>query len=395
MSGGDRLKILPVHIHHAIRLYRSVLVDNKQSEDVWQEFTLENKQAGKRDRKIIGDTFYGLLRHRMLYQAILQQLNIPQNEYNMAGVHWALLEGFSGIHPCWPNLKADEVKYFLLNHEFIPEVLHSVPSWLYQLFPNELEWQALNQSTTLFLRINTLKATLTEVVSQLEKEKVDFEILSDVTLKINQKIQITKHPLYKLGYIEIQDFASQQVAPCLQVEPGMIVLDACAGGGGKSLHLASIMNNKGTIIATDIYQNKLIHLEQRAHRAGASIIQTSLIDDAFIQSHPCTFQRILTDVPCSGTGTLRRKPEIKWKLTPERLNELIQIQRSILINAINMLQPDGKLVYSTCSVLPNENEHQITWLLQKFPELKLETQQQIYPTEGGDGFFIARLCKGF
>ena len=368
-----------------------VLHHNHQSEDVLRITTLRHREWGKRDRQFIADLFYALLRHRKFYSAILEKLQIKQpSEFLLAGVHLALQHAFTGFHPLWPEFSAEQVNE-IAQESWTPDVHLSIPIGLYQRYPHASVWAAMNEPAALYIRVNTIKTTQKKVEIELQKNQVAYTLISENTIRIDQKFQLTQSPLYQHGWVEIQDWSSQQVVPFLEVLPGMNVLDACAGGGGKSLHLASVMKNQGVIKATDISHHKLQQLEQRAKRAGAVNIQTSLLVETFVQQHQHSFQRILTDVPCTGTGTLRRKPEIKWKLNPERLNELIEIQRSILMKTISMLHPKGKLVYSTCSILPDENEHQITWILQKFPELQLEAQQRISPTNGGDGFFMARL----
>lgn len=385
------MKIFPSQVNHVVGMVHEVLERNRQSEDVLRIKTLQHREWGKRDRQFIADLFYALLRHRKFYGAILEKLQIKQpSDFLFAGVHLALQRSYTGIHPLWLEFSAEQV-IEIAQEAWPTDVRFSIPTWLYQLYPHASVWSDMNQPAAFYVRVNTLKTNRENVESALQKEQIAYTAISENTIRIDQKIQLTKYSFFQQGWVEIQDWSSQHVVPFLEVIPGMNVLDACAGGGGKSLHLASVMKNQGVITATDIHQQKLYQLKQRAEKAGATIIQTSLLDETFVQQHQQAFQRILTDVPCSGTGTLRRKPEIKWKLTPERLNELIEIQRSILIKAVSMLHPEGKLVYSTCSILPDENEHQITWLLQKFPELQLEAQQRIEPTQGGDGFFMARL----
>lgn len=386
------MKIFPSQVNNAVAMVHEVLGHNRQSEDVLRITTQKHRKWGKRDRQFIADLFYALLRHRKFYGVILEKLQIKQpSDFLFAGVHLALQQAYTGIHPLWPEFSAEQVNSLATNENWPPDVRYSVPFWLYQRYPQASAWAAMNEPASFYIRVNTLKTNRKNVESALQKEQIAYKTMSENTICIDQKIQLTKFTLYQQGWIEIQDWSSQQVVPFLEVLPGMNVLDACAGSGGKSLHLASVMKNQGVIKATDIHQQKLHYLQKRAQRAGVTIIQTSLLDTTFVQKHQKAFQRILTDVPCTGTGTIRRKPEIKWKLTPERLNELIEIQRSILIKAVSMLHPEGKLVYSTCSILPDENEHQISWLLQKFPELQLEAQQRIEPTQGGDGFFMARL----
>jgi 16S rRNA (cytosine967-C5)-methyltransferase len=386
------MKIHRVHIDYAIEMFREVMTKNRQSEDVWRTYAALHKEWGKRDRAFIANLFYSLLRYQRYYQTILSKLNIKEeDDFLLAGVYAALQGYYSGKHAWWPQFSAEEIKYIANEKDLLPAELLSIPDWLYQRYPNALIWEKLNQPAPVYIRVNTLKTTQARLVKEFEKESVEYTIVGENVISVEQKMQLTKHTLYQSGWFEIQDISSQQVVPFLQVEPGMVVLDACAGAGGKSLHLAAAMKNQGIIISTDVHTHKLQQLQLRAKRAGATMIDTTLLNDKFVQHHITHFHRILADVPCSGTGTIRRKPEIKWKLTEQRLHEYISLQRNILQQAVCMLQPGGKLVYSTCSILPDENEQQVEWLLKEFSHLELEASQRLEPTHGGDGFFMARV----
>lgn len=386
------MKIYRSHVNYAGVMVQEVLEHDRQSEDVLRTYTQQHREWGKRDRQFIADLFYALLRHRKFYKALLEKLQVHEtSDFLLAGIHLALQHAYTGIHPLWPEFSSEQVIAWASNESWTPDVRHSVPYWLYQRYPQAPTWSAMNEPAALYIRVNTLKTTPTQVEQEFRKEQIAYTSIATDALRIDQKIQLTKHPLFQNGSFEIQDIASQQIVPFLQAEPGMRVLDACAGAGGKSLHLAAAMKNQGSIIATDVYEHKLQQLQVRAERAGATMIYTALLSGEFVQHHSTYFHRILTDVPCSGTGTIRRKPEIKWKLTEQRLHELISLQRNILQQAVSMLQPGGNLVYSTCSILPDENEHQVDWLLQEFPQLVMEDTQRIDPAEGGDGFFMARM----
>ena len=183
----------------------------------------------------------------------------------------------------------------------------------------------------------------------------------------------TKNAIYfqtlKEGLFEIQDASSQLVAAALEVEPGMRVIDTCAGAGGKSLHIAALMENKGQIIATDIYESKLRKLKIRTRRAGVFNITTKEIDSPKVMKKmKGTADRVLIDAPCSGIGVLRRNPDSKWKLEPEFVENIIKTQAEILENYSQLVKPGGKLVYATCSIFPSENEKQVHGFLKNHPE---------------------------
>jgi 16S rRNA (cytosine967-C5)-methyltransferase len=202
---------------------------------------------------------------------------------------------------------------------------------------------------------------------------------------------------FKNGHIEVQDYGSQQIASFMEVEPGMKVIDACAGAGGKSLHLASLMKNKGHILSLDIYEKKLVELQRRARRNGVHIIEAKIIESSkTIKRLKEKADRLLLDVPCTGLGVLRRNPDAKWKLSPSFLEEVKFTQQNLLRDYSTMVKPGGKLIYATCSILPSENENQIkTFLESKEGQLfTLENQKTLLPNDFGyDGFFMAKLKR--
>jgi 16S rRNA (cytosine967-C5)-methyltransferase len=199
---------------------------------------------------------------------------------------------------------------------------------------------------------------------------------------------------YKNGLFEIQDAASQLVAPFLQLKAGMKVIDACAGAGGKALHIASLMQNKGSILAMDLEGKKLEELERRAHRAGVRIINTSIVTKEIILKNKDSADRLLLDVPCSGLGVLKRNPDAKWKLTPTFMDEIQKTQASILNDYSIMLKPGGLMVYATCSILPVENQLQVQHFLEKNPgKYELINEQRIMPSQGYDGFYMACIKR--
>jgi 16S rRNA (cytosine967-C5)-methyltransferase len=185
------------------------------------------------------------------------------------------------------------------------------------------------------------------------------------------------------------------IAPFLKVDPGMRVIDACAGAGGKTLHLAALMKNKGRIIAMDVEGWKLEELQKRARRAGVSNLETRVIESSkTVKRLENSADRLLLDVPCSGLGVLKRNPDAKWKLSPEFISEVKELQQHILEDYGTMLKKDGLMVYSTCSVLPSENEEQVEKFLEKTSgNFELVEQKHSWPSDGFDGFYMALLRK--
>ena len=204
-----------------------------------------------------------------------------------------------------------------------------------------------------------------------------------------------KRQAFQNGYFELQDASSQLVAPFLKAEKGMKICDVCAGAGGKTLHLSAITENKGQIIAMDIFKNKLFELKRRAKRNNAFNIETRLIENnKSIKRLHGKIDRLLIDAPCSGLGVLRRNPDSKWKLSQNFLDKIKDTQQEILKRYSPMLKENGKLVYATCSILPSENELQIKKFLktEQGKKFKVEDEKKISPAQSGfDGFYMARL----
>jgi 16S rRNA (cytosine967-C5)-methyltransferase len=185
------------------------------------------------------------------------------------------------------------------------------------------------------------------------------------------------------------------VAEFLQIEPGMRIVDACAGAGGKTLHIASLSQNKGRIISLDTEQWKIDEAKKRARRAGVSNLETRLIDsNKVIKKLYDTADRLLLDVPCSGLGVLKRNPDAKWKLSPEFIDKVKGQQEAILEDYCKIVKPGGKMVYATCSILPSENQLQVQKFLSKNDQFTLEEERVVLPSESGfDGFYMARLLR--
>ena len=284
----------------------------------------------------------------------------------------------------------------------IPNLRYGCPEWLDVLGRDQLgeQWEkekvTLSRKPERYIRTNTLKTTREELCSRLADAQISFEVPDDQedAIKITGNADIFKTQMFRDGLFEQQDIGSQKIAPFLQVKPGLRVIDACAGAGGKTLHLSALMKGKGIIIAMDDKDWKLQALKERAKRAGSFNIETRHIDSTkVIKKLKESADRVLLDVPCSGTGVLKRNFDTKWQDNSHDIRELTVIQADILDRYSQMTKKGGILVYSTCSILPMENQNQITAFLEKHPEFILEEQQTVYPSAGGDGFFMARMKR--
>jgi 16S rRNA (cytosine967-C5)-methyltransferase len=214
-------------------------------------------------------------------------------------------------------------------------------------------------------------------------------------LVLEERQNVFGVPSFKEGLFEVQDAASQIIAYFLRVEPGLRVVDACAGAGGKTLHLAALMKNKGRIVAMDIEQWKLDELLKRARRAGVTNLEPRLIDSSkVIKRLENTADRLLLDVPCSGMGVLKRNPDAKWKLSAQFIEEVKATQEKIINDYCKMIKPGGFMVYSTCSMLPSENENQVSKFLSTHEgKYALVEEKHVWPSQGFDGFYMALIKR--
>lgn len=282
-----------------------------------------------------------------------------------------------------------------------PALWDGCPAWLDELGQQQPNWPAtraaLSEAPTRFIRANRLKTTAEALKDTLAAEGIQAQLVPQVptALEITSDGALFKTAAFQAGLFEQQDAGSQLVALQLDVKPGMRVIDACAGAGGKSLLLAAQMQGRGRVLAMDIEQWKLDALQQRANRAGAGNIETRLITSSkTIKRLADSADRLLLDVPCSGSGVLKRNPEGKWRHDQTHFLALLQTQADILRRYSKMLKPGGTLVYATCSVLQQENQQQIQRFLAEQPEFTLQQEHLIDPAQTGwDGFYWAVLVR--
>ena len=368
------------------------------------ETTLKrDKRWGSHDRKFLAETIYEIVRWRRLYNEIAGTKNhfTKENLWKLFAV-WAVLKGYK--LPDWKQFTGTperRIKGGFAVAQNTRKIRESIPDWLDDLGVEELgnkwdaELKALNQPAEVVLRVNTLKTNKIVLKKQLLSEGIDSKILVNYpyALVLKERQNVFKTEAFKKGLFEVQDANSQKVAPFLNVKPGMRVVDACAGAGGKTLHLASLMENKGQLIALDIYKNKLAELKRRAKRDGAFNIEPRLIDSTkVIKKLHNSADRLLLDAPCSGLGVLKRNPDAKWKLQPEFLAKLRITQQEILENYSKILKVNGQMVYATCSVLPSENKQQVETFLKNNANFRLLNEDHLSPHKTGfDGFYMALI----
>jgi 16S rRNA (cytosine967-C5)-methyltransferase len=375
------------------------------ADKVIERLLKSNKKWGARDRGFIAESTYEIVRWwRLLWHLYGKEPQLKRKElYRLFGIWWEY-QGYS--LPDWPQFAA--VKGLNLKERVaeIPSsavgIQQSFPAWLNDLASEELgeEWaavaRALNGQAPVILRTNTLKISRDELELKLREEKIYTQKLplNAIGLVLEKRQNTFKSKSFKAGFFEVQDGGSQLIAPFLKVQPGMRVIDACAGAGGKTLHLAALMENKGSITAMDVEERKLNELKKRAKRNGAHNIEVKPITSTKVLKRlQAKADRLLLDVPCSGTGVIKRNPDTKWKLQPEHLERVCKIQKDILQNYTKMLKHGGLVVYATCSILRTENEDQVAHFLAQNPEFNKVEEQRVNPTENNDGFYMALLQK--
>ncbi|WP_034059471.1 RsmB/NOP family class I SAM-dependent RNA methyltransferase [Lacinutrix jangbogonensis] len=382
--------------------------EGNYADKVVQQLLKRDKRWGSRDRGFVAETTYDIVRWKRLYAEIanVKEPFSRDDIWRLFAV-WATLKGIK--LPDWTYFEGTptrKIKGRFDELSKIRKIKESFPDWMDELILSELgektwnkEATALNEQADVILRVNTLKTTKEKLKTELFDLDVETEEIKGYpdALKLAVRGNVFTTDAFKKGWFEVQDASSQLVAEFLDVKSGMKVVDTCAGAGGKTLHIAALMENKGQIIAMDIYDNKLKELKRRAKRAGAHNIEMRVIDSTKpIKKLYDKADRVLIDAPCSGLGVLRRNPGAKWKMQPEFIEKIKKTQIEILNSYSRMVKPGGKLVYATCSILPSENNQQVDTFLksENGKEFTFVKDKVILSHQSGfDGFYMALLEK--
>ncbi|WP_375584472.1 RsmB/NOP family class I SAM-dependent RNA methyltransferase [Cyclobacterium xiamenense] len=394
------MKLFPNTVNGVVRALEEIFGKNLHADKVIERVLKSNPKWGARDRAFIAESVYEIVR----WKRLIGYLSPGKDYYQWFGTYW-VQQGRA--LPDWKEFKGIDAKAIARKREKISNraLLQSIPDWLEEMGQQQLgdQWEdeltCLNQVAEVVLRVNTLKTSRSKLREQLEALDIGSRPAKGYpdALVLQQRKNVFRTPLFKEGLFELQDASSQLVAQALEAKPGMRVIDACAGAGGKSLHLAALMENKGRILSLDTEAWKLKNTKLRARRAGVSIIETRAIEGSkTIKRLQESADRLLLDVPCSGLGVLRRNPDTKWKLSPESIASVQEVQRNILAQYPSMLKPGGLLVYATCSILPAENTEQVAAFLQSpaGADFELLEENRVLAHESGfDGFYIAKLRK--
>ena len=382
--------------------------EGEYADKVVQKVLKIDKRWGKRDRGFIAETIYEMVRYKRLY-AEIADVKTPfrrQDLFRMWAV-WAVLKGIE--LPDWKQIETTPERRIKGKFDELSKIRkyrEAVPDWIDELGIKALgeklwtaELAALNVKAEVILRTNTIKTTKEQLRKTLLEEGIDVEPIKGYAsaLRLPERANVFQTEAFKKGYFEVQDASSQLVAEILDVKPGQRVVDTCAGAGGKSLHLAALMENKGQLISMDIYGSKLKELKRRARRNGAHNIDTREITSTKVfKKLYGTADRVLIDAPCTGLGVLRRNPDSKWKMQPEFLEKITKTQYEIIRSYSKIVKPGGKMVYATCSIIPQENNDQVISFLasDEGQDFTMLEEKKIYASKSGyDGFYMALLEK--
>ena len=383
-----------------------IFSDGEYADKVVAKALKKDARWGSKDRKFVAETIYEIVRWKRLY-AEIAEVKEPFTRDDMWRVFavWAVMRGID--LPDWKYFEGTPVRRIKGRFDELSKTRkyrESIPDWIDEIGVKELgeevwtkEIAAQNKQAEVILRVNTLKTDKKKLRAALMDQDIETTFNDNYpdALILKERANVFMTPQFKEGWFEVQDASSQKVAPLLDVKPGMRVVDACAGAGGKTLHIASMMENKGQIIAMDLYESKQRQLKIRAKRNGAFNIEYRIIDSTkVIKKLHDKADRVLIDAPCSGLGVLKRNPDSKWKLRPEFIDEIKKTQQEVLANYSKMVKVGGKLVYATCSVLPSENEQQIEkFLATEFGKnFKFIKDEKVLAHQSGfDGFYMCLM----
>jgi len=382
----------------AIELLDAIARADRPADGVVDSYLRARRYMGSKDRRSVTERVYRMLRRHarlgwwlersgaepLARTQVIADLALHPDERESE-----LGELFSGTgHAPSPLTETEaalaaSLEGRTLDHPDMPEpVAREYPAWLDTslrgAFGGDLasEMATLNQPAPVDLRVNTLKATREQAAAALAEAGIDTEPTphSPLGLRVRGRPNLQASRPFRDGWVEVQDEGSQIVAALTGAKPGMAVADLCAGAGGKTLALAAQMGDRGRLCACDVEERFLDRLADRAGRAGATGIERHVLDetgDAWLSGQADAFDRVLVDAPCTGTGTWRRSPGEKWRLTPERRDDLVKRQAMILEIAAVLLKPGGRLVYATCSILPEENGERAGTFLTAHPGFRL------------------------
>ncbi len=424
------MKNIPLLLNHCSELFSQWIYKTtrlRAADQIKNAYFRKRHYLGSKDRRLIEFLYYDMIRNMSLYMWQIQRGtgrkkdNIPPE---LLTVH-AYKRHYPDESREIRFRITDRISHYFTEYFYTdiypehPAIRWSVPGMLWKRIKDAYSTVQLNEClrklncrAEVHIRTNTLKISRTELLSRMQDIPLRKGNVSPDALRLEKHYEMTRHVLFKRGMFEFQDESSQLVA--YACDPGRedLVIDLCAGGGGKSLHFSALMENQGSLIATDLYPERLHELSQRAKRAGVMNIHLTPVRE-ISTSYKGKADILLIDAPCSGSGVYRRKPDTKWELTENKLQYYLRTQQQLLDSGADLVRSGGYLVYATCSIIPDENEKQINDFLSrhkdfepasvygafshyniKFPESAEKHILRILPQDAdSDGFFIAKLRR--
>ena len=410
--------------HKTVEITQQILSFAQPADACLSAFFRANNKLGRLDRAEIAETVFSILRHFEKIQTLVGENLTAKKAVLLAlliqqGYSVSALESFCNEEEKQALI---EIKQHKQNLSGSLNVLSELPNWLIDALrlsysDNEIVkiGQVMQEPAPLDIRVNILKNQRDKVLKQLQDESLSAVAtpISPWGIRLQDKIAFNKHPLFLDGTIEIQDEGSQLLSLLSGAKRGLTVVDFCAGAGGKTLAMGALMQNKGRLYAFDISEKRLNNLKPRISRSGLGNVLPQRIDN----EHDSKLQRlwnkvdiVLVDAPCSGTGTLRRNPDIKYRQSPDKIARIVEQQASIFQAASQLVAVGGRLIYATCSLLRAENEQQVGTFLQHNPQFTLENAAELLSpymsidsdnkmlrlnpvTHNTDGFFAAVLTR--
>jgi 16S rRNA (cytosine967-C5)-methyltransferase len=393
------MKLYKNLVNSVAETLQEIFIKNRYADKAIERLFKQHTQWGSRDRRFVAEAVYDIVRNYRLYSELARS---PKNFWFITAV-WLVDKGIE--LPAWPEFQHVDPAQILKAKEKLvdnPVIRESYPDWLWALGISELgkeKWAteaiAMNQQAPVVLRANTLKTSREKLQKELQADGIETKHLNSLkdALELTKRANVFQNKYFKEGWFEVQDAGSQKISEFVSPSSNDFVVDACAGAGGKTLHLAALMNNRGRIVSMDVEQWKLDELKKRAKRAGAQNVETAIVDETIIKKFNSKCDKLLLDVPCSGLGVIKRNPDAKWKLTADVIEKTRQIQFDILSRYSAMVKPGGSVFYCTCSILPSENEQQVKRFLESSKEFEFVRDRSIYPSEGYDGFYMSELRR--
>lgn len=391
------MKLYKNLVNSVAETLQEIFIKNRYADKAIERVFKQHPQWGSRDRRFVAEAVYDIVRNYRLYSTLAQS---EKNFWFVTAV-WMVIKGIE--LPAWPEFRHVDASYILKAKDRLKDnapVYESYPDWLWQLATLELgkeKWEveaiAMNSQAPVVLRINTLRTTRAKFLAAFAEQGIAVKEVPRAAdaVELVKRENVFQNKLFKEGWFEVQDAGSQMISEFVSPSPNDLVVDACAGAGGKSLHLAALMKNKGKIISMDVEEWKLEELKKRAKRAGAFNIETAIVNEQAVKKYFSKADKLLLDVPCSGLGVIKRNPDAKWKLSVEVIEKTKSIQKKILSEYSAMVKPGGSLIYSTCSILPSENNRQVDEFLKTHSQFSFVKDKTILPSEGYDGFYMCEL----